>query len=157
MKTLLLLLYLSNWFVKPVILCDLLFKKRKKPKTWVKEWLRHQETLGACSSMHFRGFSFKIVIITVHFVFYDILYFLERYSHTYWKSTHKWSLTCFKIILKISYSNSLLTVYIAVFLKSNLLFSSFYFLLFVNKTLRLNDLKTRQLWMRKFKCSFFVL
>ena len=51
--------------------------------------------------------------------------------HANWKSTNKWTLMCFKNILKISHSNYLkfctnLPVKLAVFLKSSLLFNSFY-------------------------------
>ena len=54
----------------------------------------------------------------------------KRYSHANWKCTDKWSLTCFKNILKILQSNYLYFAVIypwkfAIFLKSNLLFNHF--------------------------------
>ena len=64
-----------------------------------------------------------------------------RYSHANWKITDKWSLKCFKIILKISRSNYLqfstnlpVKCTILQFLLS---------FLFINKYLQLNNLKTR--------------
>ena len=83
------------------------------------------------------------------------------YSHANWKNTDKWSLTCFKNILKISHSNyasfcSNLPMKFAIFFKSSLLFNSFYCLfLLLNKTLRLNNLKTRTA--TNAKISVFVI
>ena len=58
------------------------------------------------------------------------VYNFQRCSHVNWKSTDTWSLTCFKIILKILHSNNLwfcstLPVKCAIFLKSTLLLNSF--------------------------------
>ena len=54
----------------------------------------------------------------------------QSYSHANRKSIDKWSLTCLKNILKISYSNYLycsnLPVKCSIFLKSSLFFNSFY-------------------------------
>ena len=54
-----------------------------------------------------------------------------KYSHANCKGTNKWSLTSFKSTLKISHFYYLLFCYnllvkFAIFLKSNLLFNSFY-------------------------------
>ena len=61
----------------------------------------------------------------------------QRYSHANWKSSSKWSLKCFKRILKSLHSNDLLffsnlSVKFAIFWKSSLLSNSFY-CLFVYK------------------------
>ena len=45
-----LLLLLDICICQAVLLCQLPFKKRKKHKTWVKDWLHHRETLGATAS-----------------------------------------------------------------------------------------------------------
>ena len=66
------------------------------------------------SDKTFQGYSFVI-----HWLFH---LFTKRCSHANWKSTDKWSPTCFKSILKISH---------------------LLFWLSINKTLRLNKLKTR--------------
>ena len=74
---------------------------------------------------------------------------LKVQSHKLKENSNKWSLACFKSILKNSHSkyvsfSSNLHVKFAIFLKSSLLFNCFYCLfLFTNKTLRLNNLKTR--------------
>ena len=41
-----LLLLLDICICQAVLLCQLPFKKRKKHKTWVKDWLHYRETLG---------------------------------------------------------------------------------------------------------------
>ena len=66
------------------------------------------------------------------------------YKHVNLKSTSKWPLTCFKNILKSSYSNyfnSNLPMRFTILLKISLLFNSFY-CIFCNKTLVLDNIKT---------------
>ena len=46
-----LLLLLAVCICQTVTLCQFPFKKRKKRKIWVKEWLRRQETLGAYNNI----------------------------------------------------------------------------------------------------------
>ena len=78
------------------------------------------------------------------------------YSRESWKSTDKWSLICFKTILKILHFNYLqycnnLPVKFVIFLKSSLLFNSFY-CLFCLQTKLYGSItsKLEQLWMRKW-------
>ena len=86
---------------------------------------------------------------SVHFYCKSIDWFL--YDGEHWSLMgERWlSLTFFKSILKILYSNYLsfcsnLPVKVAIFLKSSLLFTSFYCLFCLqNKALRINNLKTR--------------
>ena len=86
-----------------------------------------------------------------------------RYIHANWKNTDKWSLTCFKSILKNSHSNYLetcsnLPVTFTFFLKSSLLLNSFY-CLFRWQTKLCDSItkKLEKLWMRKFQCLLFEL
>ena len=63
----------------------------------------------------------------------NIVAFCLKHSHTNRKSIYKWSLTCFKSILKISHSSyfsicSDLLMKFAIFLKSSLLFHCFFHL-----------------------------
>ena len=86
---------------------------------------------------------------------------LERHSHANWKSTEKWSLTCFKSTLKILHSNYLsfcsnLLRKFAVFLKISLLLNSFYCLFFLSTELYCSiALKTRTAM--NMKMSVFVI
>ena len=46
-----LLLLLAVCICQAVILCQFPFKKSKKHKIWVREWLRRRETLGAYNNI----------------------------------------------------------------------------------------------------------
>ena len=86
----------------------------------------------------------------------------ERYCHANWKSTDKWSLTCFKNILKVWLSNYLLfccnlLVKVAILLKSNLLFSSFHCLFYLWTKLYGVLTWTRTVMNAKFHSLLFVL
>ena len=93
------------------IIIDYLFKVSKNN---VKTMFSCDINRSILSDKTFQDYSFVI-----HWLFH---LFTKICSHANWKSTDKWSPTCFKSLLKISHLS---------------------FWLFINKTLRLNKLKTR--------------
>ena len=94
----------SRWMKSLLIICS------KSAKVTSKQ----------CSAAISIGLFFRIKLSKViHWLFH---LFTKRCSHANWKSTDKWSPTCFKSIQKISHLS---------------------FWLSINKTLRLNKLKTR--------------
>ena len=129
----LLLIYSIIYYIIYYIICyNLLYQS----KLWLNSYCICSSIGGFDDEVHLFQINLQYntcIILTSHLfaASYLLLQSLDwKYSHANWKNT-KWSLTCFKNILKYLHSNYLqfccnLNVEFAIFLKISLVFNSFY-------------------------------